>query len=178
VDTEINLAKRGETVLQMSLGRGPKGLKVKVKAHNLIESLMQNWAPRAKMREGQTEADPLIVPVSSYDRYWTPIGEGDLLTYAVGEVSGPFPYANGQYSLAAFGQPLRLERSDTINLSFLRLVGISSGSGVGFYVNGIYSLPEARKIKESIEMAAVRFYTDYLLPVNLELSLMTQEVRL
>lgn len=167
--TDVMVAKRGETVLQMAIRRGPKGLRIKVKAHALVEELMRSWAPR--LDNGEVEE----VSPSDYGRYWKGL-EGNLTAYRPAEGTGVFTFRDGLYTLNALGQPIK-DNQGVLNLSFLRLKGISEGTGVTFYISGIYSDAEARKIKDLIEAAAGKFYSDYLLPVEMELTIMTQEIR-
>lgn len=166
MDPEIVL-KRGETILQSRFRRGAKGLRVWFKTHPSIEDIMRSWAETVG---GQ----PVIGNTNTYGRYW--IGASPLPFYVVQEGRGSFPFSGGLYRLDSPGQPL-LDQNEVVNLSFLRLVGISENAGVEFTIAGVYSEPEAKRIQQLIGQASKRFYADYLLPVDLELTLSSQEVR-
>jgi hypothetical protein len=162
------IIKRGETILQYRYRRTIKGLKVWMKAHSLIEELIKEWT--AKDAAEQAITTRLI----NYGRQWT--GE-DLRVYELVRGLEPRSFGDGEYTLADPGQELIQSRSGMVNLGFLRLVGISSQDGVTFTVDGVYSPGEIKRIEGLISRATKRFYTDFLLPVELEVTISTQEMR-
>lgn len=163
--------KRGETVIQTTLHRAPIGLSVSVKVHPGIEEFMR--------RAGGGET----VPVAASGRYWTPLSKTapPLQAYVITPLE-PFVIEDGSYvNLEALGYPLILDRNDrwpsnSVNISFLRLVGISEGAGITFGVKGVTSLSGASRLKDKLALAQIRFYKEYLRPMDFEITVSTSEI--
>jgi hypothetical protein len=62
-----------------------------------------------------------------------------------------------------------------INLSFLRLVGISEGAGITFQLKGVYSDDAVEAMHDHIGVATKAFYQTYMKPVNLAVQIVTTE---
>jgi hypothetical protein len=61
-------------------------------------------------------------------------------------------------------------------MSFLRLAGTSEGNGVTFGVKGVYSLESLRNLRDKISASARQLYIEYLRPVDLTVTVSTQEM--
>lgn len=182
---EANILKRGENVLAFSLHRSPVGISMTVKAHNAIEEFMRK----------NSGAEIQTVKVASVGRYWEAKGKEPLTAYRLVEKLQPDPQDNVRWSLEhGLGDPLIIvpQRDDgelrrdgpptglltlkggTVNLSFLRLVGISEGAGVSFGIKGVQSLEALQDTKDRIGTAFRAFYVQYLKPVDLTVNISTQ----
>ena len=178
---DLNIVKGGESIVRISLIRSVRGLRVEVKAHPVIEEFFKQNA----VHPGQPE--PTTQQVNSLGRYWQPSGKEGVTLSAYDRVTA-LPITLGTDDMANLdrvGQPL-LEpyahptgrRSHNVNLSFLRLVGISEPEGVVFYVRGVHSIELVRETKEKLSDGVRRFYASYLKPVEMHIVMQTQEVAL
>ena len=114
-----------------------------------------------------------IQPAMLFGRLWEPVGQEDLLVY-------PLPDQNlaGNVNVSAFGETIRLDRvgkalvddpevGACVNLSPLRLVGISKPGGVNFRYEGVFTTPYLQTLLRRWQEASARFYVSLLKPVNL-----------
>lgn len=174
-DVEAIVVKRGETCIITSLSRTALGLQLRVKAHPAVEMFMR----------GLADPDAPPVEVSLTDRYWVaPEGKPALMAY---RLPTPMPSVTNPstggalFQLDKLSRPLldgERERDTPVNLSFLRLIGISEGMGVAFNIRGVYSLDALRTLQERISEAQRQFYINYIRPINLHVIVSTQEVQL
>lgn len=168
------VSKGGETRIMVELQRevhrsGKEGVTVRlnVKAHPIVEAFMRD------LGKGET------VEVGAHGRYWVPCDkEKPLIAY---DLSMPLEVtrtpSGTALTLERLGQPLseRVDRYEFINLSFLRLVGVSEGAGVSFHLKGVYPLETLKKIRDQISEASTTFYIAYMKPLNLSVIVSTQE---
>lgn len=172
-----DVTKGGETCISFGLMRSSKGLKVSVRTHPRVEEFFREIS-------GEEVAD---VKLSA--RHWkglTP--ETPLMAYIVGE---KVAIEDKSYNLNRIGHPLIDEGNEKkfdrdgrhigymnsrINISFLRLTGISDGNGVTFYVGGVYSKEAVTKLLEQIGGALRSFYIDYIRPMNVSVQISTQSL--
>jgi hypothetical protein len=173
---EAEISKGGVEQLQFQVRRGDKGLILFVKTHPDIEAFMRSL--------GSGE----VYPTTKWSREWKRIGGDDLLAYDLTEKITLQPYGTGQYYcidrvggapwesriITQAGRNVNLD--GVVNLSFLRLQGVST-QGVAFAFGGVYKSDEAIKFVEDIKQAARTFYLNYLKPVNVIVTLSTQEVK-
>lgn len=179
---QIEIIKQGEVSFSASLLRTGKGLRVEVHAHPDVEDFMS------------TMGGGRVAEVKTMGRYWEPhhTSAASLSVYSI--ISGP------GLMIAEDGTPFRIDRPggplldtsgdgdspphyDTngralpqLNLSFLRLVGISRG-GVSFYMKGgVYTNEEVRTVGSKIGLAYKRFYSTYMSPMMFNVVVSTQEV--
>lgn len=180
LELEAAVVKRGETCVITTLSRSALGLSLRVKAHAAVELFMRGLAP----------PDSPPVEVSLADRYWVPQKAAQpLLAYRLG---APMPAiinpmtGSPLFNLDRLSRPIlddidsegRSRGDVPVNLSFLRLIGISEGPGVVFNVRGVYSLDALRAMQDKISYAQQQFYINYIRPVNLSVIVSTQEVQL
>lgn len=173
-DEVLEIIKRGETNLTISLYRSAAGLTVSVKAHPVIETLMRG------LGNGEQVDTRLSGP------YWRPVhSDGPLLrVYNIGNDTFPVFMLDGggSCSMTRVGMPLLEPRTapdgrmqNSVNLSFLRLVGISEGTGVVFNVRGVHTYEALTKMKDQLGEAYKQFYRMYMKPVQMDIVVSTQE---
>jgi hypothetical protein len=163
------VVKNGESCILASLKRSPAGLTITVKAHTNVEEFFANL-------EEKHTTDPRLA-----SRTWSPVDGDELMVYYSGNAQkfGRLVGDDGNmFTLDTIGGQL-IESSNVLNLSFLRLVGISKDAGVSFSVRGVYSMDYMQNLRTRIGAAARRFYIDYVRPIDLNLNLIisTQDIR-
>jgi len=181
---EANVVKSGELCIQTTLSRRNRrhgdppdwkgGLLISVKTLPRVEEFMQS------LGTGET------VDVGTVGRHWQAMSAHPLHAYIIQNIP-THPGEDGTtVSLDKLGNPLLLidpergEKYPMINLSFLRLRGISDGAGITFGIKGVYSLDEMQRIEKRLTAAQRRFYNDYMRPIDITIQLITmstQEVR-
>jgi hypothetical protein len=174
---------KGEKLLDLRMRRTSKGLFVDVRAHAAVEEVFRTWG-----NSQQTSAH-------THDRYWREQdGAGPLQCWSLLELFPAMPLGTSgklQYRVDRLGtqllegedQLLRREGSRvgtgvpglTVNIGFLRLVGISASEGVQFYVRGVYTLDGIKDISAKVIEATKKFVADYLKPVELSFELSIRE---
>lgn len=169
------VVKSGEIVTQVTLHRSMRGLTVSVKAHEAVEEFAK------ALGDGESQ------DIKIYGRHWHPVGDSILRIYnhdpklARIEALTVEGWNGGKENLVARydrpGNPL-FDEHGYLNISFLRLVGVSSGPGVTFGVSGIYTLENLRVIRDKISAACRKFYVHYMRPVDLSVTISTQELQL
>lgn len=163
-EVKDNLVKGGEEIIQLSFRRTTKGVSVSVKAHPLIE---QYFIDNSKGEQ--------TVRVSEYGRVW--ISETPLSVHYMDISPTPSVSAGISYSFSAVGKNLiQVDgRTQTVNLSILRLVGISEGIGVKFEIRQVFSHEAIQSLAQSFIKATRQFYIDHIKPFDVTVSLVTQE---
>lgn len=155
------LNKGGICWFELSIGRGRRGLDFYVKTVPEVENFMK------ALGAGKKEQ------VDAYGRDWFSLEEnGKLEVYQMDRELPPSP----TYTLTSIAEPLRGAKSGKINLSFLRLVGISDPGGVKFGVAGPFSRSFAREISQTILAETRTLIRDYMVPINISLRISTQEL--
>lgn len=152
--------KQGEAVVKVRLQRTLKGIRLTVWAHPCVEELFRTWSGGA------------VEDVSIYGRYWDSPERLQVYTTDHGKL---YSYTGGQYGLSSPGGVLMSESKGPtwLNLSFLRLVGISMEEGKTFRINEVYGLTELRELSDQIKAACRHFWVEYLMPVDLSMTLST-----
>jgi hypothetical protein len=170
MDEALTVIKRGEIVVQATLRRTISGLSISVKAAPAVETFMKS------LGSGESQ------DVKHFGRYWDPTEKGGKLeVYSLGINPGAVATDNGSFfRIDMPGTPIIAQSNgvSNINLSFLRLVGISEGAGVMFGIKGVYSLDSLRDMKDHIGIASRKFYLNYLRPIDLTVQISTQEMLL
>ncbi len=164
------ITKRGEMCVRVRLRRYGAGIRVSVQVHPVVEEFFRSWSG--------AEMAPVVVS----GRNWMPVQKDSppLNVYAMPALK-PIMLEDGMIMrLDQPGQPLLAFDNDRgqqiLNMSFLRLVGASQDLGQEFIIRSVMTLPEIKRLKESISHAAARFYTLYLKPVDLVVTISTQEM--
>ena len=177
VEFEASIIKRGETPIHIRFRKTMRGLTMHIKTLPIVEDFMR------LLGQGVT------TDVRTNGRYWThtskDLAEKQLLVYDLEMREHGILGGKGvQYRLDAPGQPLIIHgqdangrRSTMVNLSVLRLVGISEGPGVTITISGVYSEDATREMEEGFVKAIKAFYEAYLRPIDLTVVVSTQELR-
>lgn len=167
---EVSVVKSGEKCITINLDRSELGICVHVHALPRVEEFMRALGTGEK------------VDALGIGRYWAPVdGEDRLLAY----VTQPLPElrttginmeALGNLLLRDVDERGRVLAKPEVNISFLRLVGISDPMGVKFGLKSPISTGGLRKLRDQIGEAARRFYLDYLRPIDVAVIVSTQEI--
>lgn len=162
------VAKRGDRYLIFGLHRGyakPStptgeersfvGVTFTLKALPALEDFMRNLGSGEKQ------------PVEAFGRGWVGLpGERPLEVYDLSksiDFSGltvAFPGNPFEYADRNLGRKL-------INLSFLRLAGISEGAGIRFGIKDVYPKEDLIKLKGEISRACKMFCDEFLCPIDM-----------
>lgn len=165
------VVKGGEVCIDFGLERSSKGLTAIIKTHTRVEEFMRGLSSGGE-----------LIQVGSANRYWLPFKETEPLTaYSINtKLEGYGGAADADYHLDRLGAPL-IEvnpdyRKERINLSFLRLVGVSEGMGVTFSIRGVYSKDMVNKMLDSIGIGLRKFYIDFIRPMNVNVQISLQSL--
>lgn len=153
------IVKGGICWVELSIGRTSKGLEVWVKAVPEIEQFCK------------AQSDSKKDGVEVYARGW--ISDKPLEAYRF-----KANLAEQGYSLIYVGGSLDVQTSEDgrVNLSFLRLVGISEPEGVKFTVAGPFSREYLDRIGQGIIQQLRTFVRDYIVPVQVNLRISSTEI--
>lgn len=161
--SEVQVNKGDVCWFELSVGRNSKGLDIFVKADVKLEEFF-------KGQMGQSES------VSIYGREWINSDpDKDLETYKISKSLTSASMAL-TYTLTEVSTPLESLRDGRINLSFLRLVGISNPGGIRFSIAGPYSKDYIKRISTSIGKEVREFVKEYVVPVHVNLRITSQDV--
>jgi len=161
--------KKDVTVLQMGIKRSKRGIIISAKADKIIEDLFASWAG--------TAGD---VPHTMHGRMWEAPPSGAIPPlYALSII----PDNGGRGLQTASGKAYRLDRvgvplvdDSGINIGFLRMRGISEGSGVSFVIKGVYSSDAVRQMAQDVRDAVRHFYINFIKPIDVVVTMSTQEI--
>ena|SRR3990167_5865053 len=141
----------GHRVIDISLQRHKKGVKVSVQVTPEIEEFFKRWGGG-------------VAELPGYGRLWEAVGDERL---SIWSFEAPVHNEDMNYSLFHTGGPFKVD-GVLINLSFIRLVGASE-SPKEFICSTVMSKGELEKIASQLRRAAEHFYTEYIQPVNLNI---------
>lgn len=158
--TTDTFAKSGEQKLQIDIRRGTKGIRLTVRAAKDIEE---------HFREQLNDSDR----VNDFGRIW--VGQGLSIWNLAAPVGTQFIGGQG-YTIERPGMSL-LTGDEIVNISFLRLVGISEPQGVTFEIRGAFSVSYVQNLVRKLTTAAKAYYAEFLKPINVTISMVTQETR-
>lgn len=180
-DIGLNIRKNGESCISMILRRNMGGLTLSVKTHPNVEEFFKNnsasdhYDVRAAGRHwsGLDKEAPLYayqivdpIPIIQLDTQrrvrFDKLGTQLILVTNAGDRDQPLPTGlNARFC--------------DINMSFLRLVGIGQGDGVTFNIRGVFSDRSIESLRDDIADAGKKFYQTYMKPINMNVSIITQE---
>jgi hypothetical protein len=171
--------------VSLRLTRGP----IRGKDRNLIGLILRIQARREVEEFMSGLAGGRRSPLDVVGDGWHTISlDGAPLEFYDAEFRSP---QNQSYTLNGIGLPVLLQNRDRddvqrppreiarqldeqVNLSFLRLVGISEDSGVSVGLAGAYSEEYFRKLKAVFMPAATQFLRDYLVPITINLHVVSK----
>lgn len=178
------VTKGGRTPITATLSRNRLGTSLRVQALPEVEEFMRGLSHG---REGGGHID-----VKTMGRFWEPLERlasnpktfAPLVAYRQDVPLEAISIGDLKITLDGLGQPITSRDMDmdryrtALNLSFLRLVGISEGAGVRFGVHGVYSFDELLKMHDQIAKGLRTFYIHYMRPVDLTVQISTQVLAL
>jgi len=158
---ETEVFRHGDKALQMKIDQGKDAIVLWLRAHAIVEDFFK----------GQSTKEDLVSAVGN--GYWYKVGDPDGKIYRLAGPRGS--YTGNGYTLdypGYFGtnEDLGLPHN-CVNLSFLRMKGISEPDGVKLGIKGVMSLSARRELRDSVKTAMGKFVRDYLIPVTLELEI-------
>ena len=167
--------------IDFTLTRGPirgkernrVGLIIKVKARPDLEEFMKGLAQGQKL------------PLDAIGDTWQNFNQdGKPLEFY--QMDNHRFESNRIYSVDAVGQApliadgrnarnaLSIATDDVVNLSFLRLVGISNENGVTVGIPGAYSGDYIRRLRGLLPTAVKLFLQDYVVPITINLQVISK----
>ena len=164
----------------VTISRGPVhgreknrvGLMVQVQAREEVEQML------SKLSAGRKS------PVGMASENWQSLDSTQLEYYDVSVQSEGNHYGFNTNGIGA-GLFLQSDRNDGLrglqlveipNLSFFQLVGISKPEGVTVGITGAYSLDYLKRAKSAFPSALKQFLTDYVIPVTINLHVISRSV--
>ena len=173
--------------VDISISRGPLkgelskqvGMTVQVKARPALEEFMRELS-KGNTIEAEAYSDMWYTPDGGDNKLKVYRIEDGMLqlqshTYTLSGVAMPL-LTNGRQlardeddapQVARRGAPI--QQDELVNLSFLRLVGISSEEGVRLGIQGAYSSAYLNKIRRNLMPALTEFLRDYVVPTKIHL---------
>jgi hypothetical protein len=174
----IEVEKGGELKIVATLSRSIRGLRLVARVQPEIEDLIKSWS------------DEKPLEVSQWGRNWLgPDGKTiDALAWSLRTIPGENGVLTTERGIhycldrvgGAFYEERKLPGLGTIpvlNLSFLRLVDISSSEGIGFVIKDVMETKSVIKLGEGIGSAVRHLYNSYCKPVDVSVILSTQVMR-
>ena len=166
---EAVLSKGGEIKIITTLHRTKNGLGIVVHADASIEDFFRTWSAG-------------VEAVAMYGRHWTAPKDEPFEVYSIANIPPPQMTEDGYlYTMASVGQPLiHLDegRRTVVNISFLRLRGISAGNGIRFTIPGtVISAEGINSLANQIQAAQRAFYISYMKPIQVSFVTSIQEIR-
>lgn len=162
---ETTVVKKDKEILTLSIKRSRKGLRVSIRADEVMEEIFKEWGGEGALQMPQ------------HGRYWEPLD---------GPLPGLYPLNilidNGRvlqtpsgrmYDLTMTGLPLMDDRG--VHLGFLRLKGISDVNGVSFVVKGVFSREVVRDTSQAIKECVQHFFLNFIKPIDVVVRMSTQE---
>ena len=162
MDTNFGSVRKGDiTWLDLSIGRHRRGLEIWVKSVPQIEEFVKG------LGDGSTDY------TNAYDGEWFPIDlNNPPKVYQLSQ-----PLSAPGYNLNLVGSALKSGKDPkSVNLSFLRLVGIGSPEGVRFGLNGPFSPAYGRTLFAEINAAVRSFILDYIVPFNINFKISSTDI--
>lgn len=144
------------------------GATLSVKALPLLEDFLKSLGSGEKQ------------PVDAFGKQWAHLpGEPELKVYELSKTLSPL----SNISLELPGQSLEFRDKQTlggkmiINLSFLRLVGISDGAGLTIGLKDVYTKEDLIKLHNDLGRAMKLFCDEFLCPVDLTCTISSYQTR-
>ena len=160
---ETQVMNNGVEAVNIFIKRTEEGVNLTVKAEPRIEEFFKKWGGGAKMAPEQgrlwrrSKADPTPIQVWSYAH-----NQGREYT------------EDDRYTVDSTGRELIIDGS-IVNLSFLRLVGITEGVSINFDM--IMSKQELVNVSQRLLRATDQFYQEYIQTVGMRILVSVQEER-
>jgi len=149
-----NIEYKGQSYIKAAFKRGRKGIELNIQAVPEIEAFIRD------LGQGTTD------DVTLYGKDWyTTNPDAPIKVYKIKSLPQNGPMMEYRLDLPGYS----LMNDEQVNLSFLRIAGISEPGGVTFGVKGAYSLPYVINLKSAIGRAGRQFVRDYVAPFDIHL---------
>lgn len=172
-ETTSHVDTFGNTWFEMTVSRGlishPKKANIGLTYHVRVDPRIEAFVRQL----GQGEN----IDVFNYANDWTPISPANMSIYSFPQASDAAMRAQGFTMLFPGGLPTLAAKAiglretvpgeEFVNMSFLRIVGISSPEGVTFGINSAHSTPYVRKLLSDITNHMKVIIRDYISPLKL-----------
>lgn len=162
--TEMELMKKGEVMISITVSRNGRGMKFAFKTHPSVEALFREWGAGGS------------APITKWGRGWH--SKEVLTAYEMLNATDIHTTPSGVlYSLNRIGRDMWEERTPGVqhlNMSFLRLVGSSEGAGLNFSVEGMFSRDTIQRTADAILAASRHLYVSYLQEVDVTVRVSTE----
>lgn len=162
------MVKSGEMCLNINVRRALGGVNFSVKAAPAVEALFKSWGDGGSRRVHEYVRDG-----------WLPVGGAQLNVYNLAKPNGISIGDDGEtFCIDNPGHPIISThpvsgQENVLNMSFLRLEGISTDTGISFSIKGVYTIEMLKKIVDRIRFASRRIYNSYLKPADFNLQVFT-----
>ena len=151
--SETSVVVGGETVLSMGLRRTDDGIDIHVTASPKIEAFFKRWS-------GGLQEDS-----RTYGRMWT--SKDPLKLWS-------FPRDGTIRDIYTLWYPCGpLEEDGQLNMTFLRMVGISEPGGIRYTCEQVASTESLEKVCFQMKRAGRRFYSEFIEPVHMQVNITT-----
>ncbi len=171
---DLTVSKGGVCWAEFILKRCPKGLDFTVRVLPEVEELIKS------LTTGKKE------PAEAYGMEWFPIEPaGDLMIYRTDKRS----IEGDSWTIDKVAQPLltvpdpRAERdpyerlaAKKVNMSFLRIAGLSNPNGVRFGIHGPFSKDFIKQYGTDIIREMKNLVQQYIVPVNINLRIVERDL--
>ena len=162
LDEQEIIRKSGEEWLAFSTKPSKYGLEVEVRAHEKVEQFMRG------MGDGTT------AHITLYGRDWVEVDPlYPLLIYNHDQLI--HHNVGASFTILEPGRPL-LNEDEVVNLSFLRIQGISGAGGIRFGVKSVYGTPFRRQLRNRVGEEFRKLVLDHIKPVKITLIISSQEI--
>ena len=163
----VEVIKGGETIFQGLLSRTRLGLTLTVKIHPSVEDFFSTQA-------GGAHEDP-----AAYGRQWVP-KDGEAFRcwrFRPSEQTAEEMVRKGEYTLTSLGGPLLVQNdgAQIINISFLRIVGLSENAGRSLSFREVCTEAEVDNLARKLQQGVRTFFTDFLRPKTINIVVSMQE---
>lgn len=160
----VEVSKGGITWAEFSIDRSFKGLTIWARTNRQLELFMKGLG------------DGRAIDVTEFDKQWTLTKPGDpkLTVYHIGTIIPEDTFSGWTLQYPGSGVKMVLDR-ETVNLSFLRCVGISGPDGVRFTINVPHSRSYVKSLSGDILKGIRELIYEYVAPFTVNLRVSSQE---
>lgn len=177
----------GNTWIDYQISRGPfrggvnnskVGLRFTVRARPELEDLMQRLSGDNRAPIDAFGGDLWVPMEGRFPEALEAYVMDDPLTgsgYTLSQIGGTLLRENRDRAAQRLGEDPSAASNPTVNLSFLKLVGISNPEGVTFGLIGPYSFDYINQLRRALPLVTKQFLQEYIVPVDIRLSIVNRD---
>ena len=154
----VEITDQGKDAIDLYLKRCPGGVKIMAKTSPAVEEFFKHWA-------ADEHRD-----VALYGRSWTSTAEDGKLRAWNMPTTAALDGTGFGFNLMQVGGPI-FDQNGFINISFLRLCGISGERGAEFILEAVMSREHLTKITNMLQEGCARFYKQFIEDIDVHISL-------